>query len=197
MQPSPSRSRIDRGAPIAVAALLVATALVGCSDDATCGPGSAAADGLAVTIGGETVRFAGFTASANNDCSIAGSGVISVSIHGTQAGAAAPLTLCLPRPDLLAATPVPLVPGRVPPQADDRVQVIDASAALAGGCTAALDPAQAPSGTAAVAGYCGDGTDHAGFALTLTGTVPVLITCPAGTTAGTANLTGTVAVTAP
>ena len=195
MLPSPCPSPTDRW--LAAAVLAAAAALAGCSDDATCGPGAAAADGLAVTIGGETVHVGGFTASANNDCSIAGSGVISVSIHGTQVGAAAPLTLCLPRPDLIGATPVPLVPGRVPPLADDRAQVIDASATLAGGCTAALDPAMAPTGTAQVAGYCGAGTDPAGFALTLTGTVPVQITCPSGTTAGTAQLAGTVAVTAP
>jgi hypothetical protein len=82
----------------------------------------------------------------------------------------------------------------VPPLADDRVQVIDASAALAAGCTAAIDPTLAPAGTARFDGYCADGADPAGYALSLTGTVPVRVTCPGGTTAMTATLGGAVAV---
>jgi hypothetical protein len=74
------------------------------------------------------------------------------------------------------------------------VQVIDASAALAAGCTAAIDPTLAPAGTARFDGYCADGADPAGYALSLTGTVPVRVTCPGGTTAMTATLGGAVAV---
>ncbi|MEZ4403455.1 MAG: hypothetical protein R3B06_25745 [Kofleriaceae bacterium] len=176
-------------------AVAVVAGLGGCADDApSCGPGTAAADGITLTIDGEAVAFTGFTASVNNDCTVAGAGVISVSVHATQVGSAAPLTLCLPRPDLLGTTAVPLAPSRVPPLAEDRVQVIDASAALAGGCTAALTPAGLPVGTASFTGYCGGGTDPAGYALTVSGTVPVMVTCPAGTTTATGTLAGTAAV---
>src|SRR5688572_29815149 len=81
--------------------LSAAAALAGCSDDDSCGPGSAPAAGITLTVGGETVTYDGFTASENNDCTVQGSGVISVSVHGSQAGGSQALTLCLPRPDLL------------------------------------------------------------------------------------------------
>ena len=131
MPPSPSRSSTD--ARVAAAALLALAAA--CSDDATCGPGAAPAAGLVLTIGAETAAFGGFTASVNNDCTVPGSDVISVSVHGTQTGQTSALTLCLPRPDLLGRDPVALAPSRVPALATDRVQVIDASASLAAGCT--------------------------------------------------------------
>jgi hypothetical protein len=69
MQPSRSRSSIEPVVALAVAALAAAA----CSDDATCGPGAIGATGLTLTIGAETVTYGGFTASANNDCTIAGS----------------------------------------------------------------------------------------------------------------------------
>ena len=43
------------------------------------GPGAAPAAGITLTVGGETVTYGGFTSSVNNDCTITGSGVISVS----------------------------------------------------------------------------------------------------------------------
>ena len=192
MPPSPSRSSIERLAArlLAVGALAAA----GCSDDATCGPGAVGASGVTLTIGSETITYGGFTASVNNDCTIAGSGVISVSVHGTQVAGAAALTLCLPRPDLLGAEAAPLAPSRVPPLAEDRVQVIDASASLSAGCTAAIDPTLAPAGTARFDGYCAGGADPAGYALTLTGTLLVRVTCASGTTAMSATLGGAVAV---
>jgi len=172
----------------AAAVALVAAAAAGCSGD-SCGPGDAPAAGVTLTVAGETVSYGGFTASENNDCTISGAGVISVSVHGSQTGSGSALTLCLPRPDLLGADPVALVPGRVPPQPDDRVQIIDLSASLSGGCTLARDPAAAPSGTAGFAGYCDGGRDPAGYALSLSGQVPLVRTC--GTTVD--NLTGTLA----
>ena len=88
-----------------VALAVAALAAAACSDDATCGPGAIGATGLTLTIGAETVTYGGFTASANNDCTIAGSGVISVSVHGAQVGGSAALTLCLPRPAPLGQVP--------------------------------------------------------------------------------------------
>lgn len=180
--------------------LTAALALVGaaCSgDDDACGPGDAPAAGITLTVGGETATFGGFTASVNNDCTIAGSDVISVSVHGTQVGGSAALTLCLPRPDLLGATPVALVPSRVPPLADDRAMVIDSSAVLAGGCTVQKDVATSPAGTAAFLGYCDGGADPAGYALELTGTVPLVRTCGSTMDSVTGTLAGRVAVTLP
>lgn len=190
MLPSPYRSSIELAG-----AALAALALTACSDDATCGPGTTPAAGITLTVGAETITYGGFTASVNNDCTIAGSGVISVSVHGAQVGGAAPLTLCLPRPDLLGSGAVALAPSRVPPAADDRVQVIDASASLAAGCTATIDVSMAPTGTARFDGYCGDGDDPAGYALSLTGSLPLVVTCGGIPTAMTGTLGGAAAVT--
>lgn len=177
-----------------LASLVLLALAGGCSDDdSTCGPGDAPAAGITLTVAGETVTYGAFTASANNDCTVADSGVISVSVHGSQSSGS-PFTLCLPRPDLLGATAVPLVPGRTPPLADDRVMVFDASGALSGGCTVQKDLAQAPSGTASFLGYCEGGADPAGYALEVSGTVPLIRTCGATTDNVVGTLAGTVAV---
>jgi hypothetical protein len=190
MRRSPSPSRTELLLVVAGAA-----AYAGCSsDDDSCGPGGAPAAGITLTVGGEAVTYGAFTAGINNDCTINGSGVISVSVHGSQTGGSSPLTLCLPRPDLLGAEAVPLVPSRVPPMADDRAMVIDSSAALAGGCTVQKDLAMPPSGTARFLGYCDGGTNAAGYALELTGTVPLVRTCGAMVDNVTGMLSGTVAV---
>ncbi|MBZ0233916.1 MAG: hypothetical protein K8M05_16430 [Deltaproteobacteria bacterium] len=183
---------------VALAAFVLGTAaaaaLAGCGDDDSCGPGDAPADGITLTIDGETVTYGGFTASENNDCTVNGSGVISVSVHGTQVGGTSSLTLCLPRPDLLGADPVPLVPSRPTPMPDDRAMVIDSSAALAGGCTAQKDLTMMPSGTARFLGYCDGGTSAAGYALELAGIVPLVKTCGATMENVSGTLAGTVAV---
>lgn len=189
---SPSPSSTERGAvALALIAALVGT---GCSDDASCGPGSAAVDGLTMTVDGQTVRYGGFIGGRNNDCNVAGSGVVSVTIGGTQSGDSSPVTLCLPRPDLLDTAAVPLTHDRIPPADDDRAQLIDAVATLAGGCRASLDGTRPITATASFTGLCAAGADPAGFALTVTGTVPVNVVCPDSTTPSTATLAGTVAV---
>jgi hypothetical protein len=189
---SGTRSSTELLACAALAALAAA-----CSDDdAACGPGNAAADGITVTIGAETVHYGMFTSSVNNDCTLAGSGVISTTIQGRQSGATSALSLCLPRPDLLGGDAAPLSANHVPPEAADRVQLFDVSVTLAGGCTAHLEVGAVPSGTASFGGYCAGGTDPAGYAITLAGSAPVSVTCPAGTTTMTATLAGTAAVVA-
>ncbi len=187
--PFPSRTELTL-----VAAALAALS-VGCpGDDDSCGPGGAPAAGITLTVGGETITYGEFTASVNNDCTISGSGVISVSVHGSQTGGSQALTLCLPRPDLLGVEPVLLVPSRVPPLADDRAMVIDSSAALAAGCTVQKDVTMAPSGTARFVGYCDSGAHPSGYALELTGTVPLVRTCGATMDNVIGTLAGTVAV---
>jgi len=193
LSPSPSATEL-----VGLALVLAgATALAGCGDDDSCGPGSAPAAGITLTVGGETVTYGGFTASENNDCTINGSGVISVSVHGSQTGGSQALTLCLPRPDLLGADAVPLVPSRPTPMADDRAMVIDSSAALAAGCTVQKDTTMTPSGTARFVGYCDGGANAAGYALELTGTVPLVRTCGATVDNVSGTLAGTVAVAIP
>lgn len=193
--PVTAARRTSRRAVATTAACLVVAALAaGCSDDAQCGPGAAPADGLTVTIAGETVTYGGFTASINNDCTVAGSGVISVSVHGTQVGGTGTLTLCLPRPDLLGGEPVALAPTRLPPDPGDRVQLIDASATLAAGCSVVRSSSSAPSATATFTGYCAGGTDPAGYALGWTGTIGLRRTCPAGMDDVAGTVGGAVAV---
>ncbi len=195
--PSSTELRPARSTPtIVTLALALAAALAGCGDDggATCGPGDAPADGLTITVDGEVVTYGGFTASINNDCTVAASGVISVSVHGTQIGGTGAFTLCLPRPDLLGADPVALSPSRLPPDPADRVQLVDASATLAGGCTLARDPAVAGAATATFAGYCAGGADPAGYAIGLAGPIGLRRTCPAGVTAVVGTAAGSFAV---
>lgn len=190
-----SRFRSSTERALGVAALALAAAA--CSDDATCGPGSAPADGITVTIGAETVRYGSFTSSVNNDCTPAGNPVISTTIQGVQQGGTAAISLCMPRPDQLGAEPSPLTGNHVPPLAADLVQLFDVSVMLAGGCTARLEIGAIPSGTASFGGYCAGGTDPAGYALTLSGAAPVVVTCPAGpATTMTATLAGTAAIDA-
>jgi hypothetical protein len=193
MPRSPFRSNTE----LAIVLLLAAAACVaGCSDDdGNCGPGSAPAAGATLTVGGETVTYGGFSASVNNDCTISASGVISVTVHGSQTGGSSALTLCLPRPDLLSAEAVPLVPSRVPPMDGDRAQLIDSTAMLMGGCTVQKDTTMQPSGTAKFLGYCDGGENAAGYAIELSGTVPLVRTCGATVDNVTGTLGGTVAVT--
>ncbi len=196
MPHSPIPSSSDRRLATLLGLALAATA-AGCSDDAACGPGDAPTAGVTLTVAGETITYGGFVASMNNDCTIAGSGVISVTIHGSQSDATQALTLCLPRPDLLTATPVDLVRDPTPPLADDRAQVVDVSANLAGGCTVAKDPAGTPTGTATFVGYCADGYDPAGYAIAFAGEVPLVRTCGAIEAQVTGTLGGRVSVIPP
>jgi hypothetical protein len=196
MLPSSSPSSTDRRRGAALAIALAGALLGACGDDAgdTCGPGAAPADGITLTVGAEQVTYGGFSASVNNDCTISGSGVISVTVHGRQVGGTGVLTVCLPRPDLLGAGPVALSPGRTPPEAGDRVQLIDATATMAGGCAVSRDPAVPPAATATFTGYCDGGADPAGYALGFDGTISLQSTCAGGPTAVSATLAGTAAV---
>lgn len=185
---------------------LVALAALGaaCSDDAACepGPGVAPDDGITGVAEDTTIVYGDLAAAANNDCPSDGTpdGVISLTIGGAQitpAGAAV-ISFCLPRPDLITpGTAFSLEPDRHPALTTDRVHVIDVQAALPSGCRWTHDPDDPPSGTATFEGFCDDGTDAAGFALTLDGTIPVTETC-AGLPdrALTVTLAGTVSVRA-
>lgn len=187
-----SRSRFrstTRLLVVAAATAALALAAGGCPNADQCGPGSAADDGLALSGSGVDVTYQGLAASANNDCPSASApaGVVSLTIGGTQVGTSYPITLCVSRPDLLDAAGL---------QLGTDVQVIDLGADLGGGCTLALGTGAA-SGSVTGAGVCDNGTNAAGFAITIDGTVPMKRTC--GTQVDQLDLTlaGTIAVSGP
>ena len=173
---------------------------VGCGDDGgskppidapgNCGPGGAPAAGITATGGSATLTYGNFTGGLNNDCPGAGSPVTSLTIAGTQTDGSGFLTLCVERPDMLAAG---LALGS--DVAGSPVHVVDFSGSAAG-CTFAIDRTTGPSGTAEATGLCGNGSDSRGFALELTGTVPFTQTCGGTMTPVTLTLAGSAAIVA-
>jgi hypothetical protein len=182
---------------ISALAALAALALVascGGGDDATCGPGSAADDGLVATAsaGSITLTFGGILSGQNNDCpgSNAPAGVISLTMIGTQSDGSGGITLCVARPDELATQALALGPD----VASSPVRLIDLNG-TAGGCSLAIDTTQPATGTVSATGLCGNGSDAAGFALTVQGTVPLTRSCAgSGSDSVTVTLAGTAAV---
>lgn len=159
--------------------------LGGCpGDDTVCepGPGDGPADGLTVSAEGTTITYASLASGANNDCPFVGSpeGVISVTIGGAQSSPAGVgvISFCLPQPDLLVGGgEFPLDADNHPAREDDRVHVIDVEATISADCRWVHDPEDPPDGTATFTGFCANGTDPAGFGLTLEGWVPVTERC--------------------
>lgn len=171
---------------LAVCAL--ALVLPGCPADDACGPAAAAGDGLVVTDGAVELRFHDLAAGANNDCPdpAAPAGVVSLTIAGTQVGGSGAITLCVPRPDLFAE-----VRGL---GTDVRVVDLEADAQE---CSYHRNTQTAPTGSAHAEGLCADGTDPAGFALVVDGTVALDRTCLASTETVTVTIAGTVSVAGP
>jgi hypothetical protein len=160
----------------------------GCGDGGTCGPAGAAPDGLTVVAEGVTLTYSDLAASANNDCPdpTAPSGIISLTVTGNQVGGTGFFTVCVPRPDKLAAA---LTLG-------SDVQLVDVSGSTAS-CTYSLDSSQPASGTATAKGACSHGADAAGFAWTFDGTAHVHRTCATTTDTVAVQISGTVAVAGP
>jgi len=178
------------------ALLLLLLALpAACGNDTPCGPGDAPDNGLTADLGaGEQLTFGGFTSSANNDCSVAGSPT-SLTVDGVQMGQSSfHITFCLPRPDQIGAGAIDLTD-------DTRVQIININGDLGGGCLLTQNPGGTLSGTISFVGFCKDGGDPAGYAIQLAGTVPGFRACTGGD-AGTQStpvdiaLSGTTIVTA-
>jgi hypothetical protein len=171
--------------------LVVAATTACCGGNDSCGPGSAAADGLALTGSGVNVTYAGLTARPNNDCldPSAPAGVVSLTISGEQVDTGFPITLCVGRPDLL---------GSGVRQLGTDVKVMDVSADLGGGCTLAVASTPAPTGSVQSSGVCGNGSDAAGFAMTIeNGVVAVNRTCGTNVDRLMLALAGTFAVSGP
>jgi hypothetical protein len=166
-------------------------ALAGCPGGGeTCGPGGAALDGLQLAGTGVDVRYTELGASPNADCPAVGApdNVTSLTINGTQTGAAFAITLCVSRPDLIETQTQ---------QLGTDVKIIGIGATLGGGCTLASSNAMPATGTVIGAGLCNNGRDPAGFALTFDGVVPMKRTCGANVDVLDLALTGTVAVAGP
>jgi hypothetical protein len=175
--------------------LLISVAVAGsaCGGDDACGPGSAPQAGLLASANGIVLTYGNLQSGLNNDCpsSDAPAGVTSLTIIGTQTDGSGGITMCVSRPDLLAAGSLALGPDL----AGSPVRLIDLNGSTANGCTYALDTTRLPTGSIAATGLCGDGSDVAGFALTASGAVPLTQTCAgsAGVSVGV-TLTGSVAV---
>ena len=178
-----SRSRF-----LLLISLLLLTAGTACCGGDSCGPGSAAPDGLGLAGTGVDVKYSGLVAHANNDCPDpnAPAGVVAMTIDGTQVGTSFSVTLCIPRPDKLQA-------GETAQLGTD-VQIMDLDATLGGGCTLARAASMPASGTVVATGVCGNGGDSAGFALRFDGVVPETRTCGAQVDVLNLALSGTVAV---
>jgi hypothetical protein len=137
--------------------------------------------------GSVTLTYGGLAAGANNDCPdpMAPAGVVSLTIESMQTNGTGLLTLCIKRPDKLAAG---LALGT-------DVKVVDITGS-GGGCSFLQDTATPATGTAKSAGECKNGSDAAGFALTLDGTISLSRTCGSTTDKVSATIAGTVAVAA-
>lgn len=190
------RSRFPSSTSLAFVALAAA-----CSDDGptvdamVCGPGDAPTVGLTATAPGATppltLTYGNLSGLAGNDCPDpnAPEGVVSRSIEGMQTDGTGLFTVCVPRPDLLTSGPRSV--GTITSMADVRFVDLTGSS---GGCTYRLMSSMPPTGTATASGVCANGSDPAGFALTLDVTATLQRTCGAMMDTVTATLRGTVAV---
>lgn len=173
-------------------ALLAGTAAAGCGDD-SCGPGGAPEVGLVASSDAATLTYGQLHGGLNGDCPAAGapSGVTSLTIIGMQAGAGGFVTLCVERPDLLAKQAQALGPN----VAGSAVHVVDLNG-TANGCSFAVDRSQPVDGTASATGLCGNGSDAAGFALVIDGSLALTRTCGTAVDSVRITLHGRVAVAA-
>lgn len=167
-------------------------ALAGCpSDGESCGTDGAPTDGIVATAGADTLTFGSLSSLSGNDCPdpAAPASVVSLSIEGTLVGGTGRITFCIPRPDLLAD-------GRQLGATSNmaEMRLVDFTGE-ANGCTFARDTAMPPTGTGTGTGVCNNGTDPAGFALALTGTIHAKRTCGATTDDVALTVSGKVAVT--
>jgi hypothetical protein len=188
-------SIVSLGVSLGPAVVLALGGAAGCGGGDSCGPGGAPDTGLVASGGGLALTYGQLRGSPNRDCPSAGapSGVISLSIDGkqTDAGETGLITLCIGRPDLLASQSLTL--GAEP--ATD-VHVVDLNA-TASGCTLTIDRSAPPAGTASSSGLCGNGSDAAGFALTIDATIALTRTCGATVDTVPVTLRGRVAVAGP
>jgi hypothetical protein len=171
-------------------------ALAGCDDDArTCGPGAAPPGGMHASSADVTLEYEGFSASPNNDCpdhsdpNAPTSLTITAKLAGGMTGF---LTVCIPHPEDANQKDRSLGAD----QSDADFLIVDVVGA-ANGCTFKLDGSRVPTGTGQTSGLCANGTDPAGFALTLDGAIGLKRTCGATIDTIGVTLAGTVSVGVP
>lgn len=175
---------------------LLATSVLasGCGGDDSCGPDGAPAVGLVASGGGATLTFGGLHAGANGDCPVAGAPTgSSLTIAGTQSDGTGLVTLCVPRPDLLADQAQGVTVDRANPQG---VVVLEDVTGGASNCTYAIDRTAAATGTLSATGLCGGGVDPAGFAAVVDASLTLKRTCGATVDSVVVTLRGRVAVSA-
>jgi hypothetical protein len=176
-----------------------AVACTGCGGEETCGPGGEHDDAVAITGGSIAVEYENLEAGLNNDCpaegQIPGEGITSLTIAGTQVGAAGFFTLCVERPDRMNAAQ-----QLGPDELGNPVRIVDVSG-QADGCTFRFDDTIEPSGTATGSGVCADetgasGGNELGFSLELSGELTLERTCGATIDSVSVTLSGRVIVAA-
>jgi hypothetical protein len=158
--------------PRILAAVAAAALAAGCGDDGVCGPEMAPPDGVtAETATGASVGYQGFTSSPNNDCTPPDRMPTSITLDGVQVGQSSfHITFCLPRPDQLGSRAVDIADT-------DLIEVIDINARLDADCLLVLDRSSPPTGTITFSGYCADGLDDAGYAISFAASVPGTVVC--------------------
>jgi hypothetical protein len=161
--------------------------LGGCSDDA-CGPGGAQTAGLLASSADVVLNYTNLTSGPNNDCpdGTAPDGVISLTLQGNQLEGPGLLTLCIPRPDLLQKGPLKL---------GSEVRIIDLNGDV-DGCAYAFEQLRPVTGDVSATGYCDNGTNLAGYALTVDGSLSLTRMCPAMSDTIAVSFAGTVSVVA-
>lgn len=186
-----SHSRFRSTTSLLLAALAAGSLASGCGGDDSCGPGSAPASGLTASGNAVALTYGRLTAGLNNDCpaSSAPSGVVSMTIFGTQTGGSGAIALCVSRPDLLAGGSQALGPDAP----GSEIRIIDLGGDTTS-CDYTVDRAKPIAGTATSKGMCGNGNDPAGFALTLNGTLSFTRTCGATVDSIQVALGGTAAI---
>jgi hypothetical protein len=174
----------------AAAAASAALLGAGCGGGDSCGPTSSTT-GLKATAGTASFTYGTLTSGLNNDCpgSNPPAGVVSMTIFGFQVGGAGSITLCVSRPDLLADGSQILGHDA----ASAQVRIVDLNGDV-DACSFTIDRNQPVTGTATAHGMCDNGSDPAGFSITLDGAMTFTRTC--GTTVDTVQVTlqGTEAV---
>lgn len=158
-----------------------------CDGDEVCGPEAGLATTVSAAVGNQTLTYEDWRASPNNDCGETG-GPVSLTLEATQVGTNRGFTLCFPRPDKLS--------GLIDLTSTDLIQVIDVFADLEPDCLVSLDRTKSSSGSIDFSGVCSDGTDPAGFGMTMQLNIPVTLTCGADITETAMVISAPVAVTA-
>lgn len=166
--------------------LFVLTA--GCGDD-ECGPPSGTQDaGLLASSADVILNYGNITSGPNNDCGELDpqTGIVSLTLEGTQVDGPGRLTLCIRRPDKLQEGPVPLGTGAL---------IIDLDG-MVGDCTYAFEAARPVTGEVTAEGLCDYGQNAAGYALTVDGALSLTRMCPTMNDTIAVTFAGTVAITA-